>query len=176
MHMADDAYVDDYEDIRGFTLDDADERMLVEKQTECTFMWTNSQGEPVGVIVNYVFRKGAVWVTCTRMRKRVKAIEARPRVAVAISSRGTSIGRSMAVTYKGSAIVHDDEVTNRWMNTELANAVRPNDAEQAAAFAQHLNNSAGRVAIEIRPDQRIGFDSAALFANSPTGPSQTHVD
>jgi len=174
--MSDDQYVDDYEDVRGYHLADDDERLLVEKQTECTFMWTNSQGEPVGVIVNYVFRKGAVWVTCTRMRKRIKAIEVRPRVSVAISSRGTSIGRSMAVTYKGSAVIHDDEETNRWMNTELANAVRPNSPDQAVAFAEHLTNSAGRVAIEIVPDQRIGFDSASLFANSPAGPSQVHVE
>jgi len=73
-------------------------------------------------------------------------------------------------------VIHDDEETNQWMNTELANAVRPNDPEQAAAFAEHLSNSAGRVAIEIVPDQRIGFDSAALFANSPAGPSQIHVE
>lgn len=174
--MSSDQYVDDYEDIRGYHLDDGDERLLVEKQTECTFMWTTRKAEPVGVVVNYVFRKGAVWVTCTRMRPRIKAIEARPRVAISISSRGTSIGRSMAVTYKGNAVLHDDEATNNWMNTELANAVRPNSAEQAAAFAEHLNNSAGRVAIEIVPDQRIGFDSADLFANSPAGASQIHVD
>lgn len=174
--MSTDDYVDDYEDVRPYQLADDDERLLVEKQTECTFMWTNSEGEPVGVIMNYVFRKGAVWVTCTRVRKRIKAIQKRPRVAIAISSRGTSIGRSMAVTYKGTAVIHADEATNHWMNNELAHAVRPNSAEQAEAFAEHLNNSDGRVAIEIVPDQRIGFDSAALFANSPAGHSQTHVD
>ncbi|MDG1267777.1 MAG: hypothetical protein P8O03_15800 [Ilumatobacter sp.] len=174
--MSGDKYVDDYEDVSGYHLGEGDEQLLVEKQTECTFMWTNSQAEPVGVVVNYVFRKGAVWVTCTRMRKRIKAIEARPRVAISISSRGTSIGRSMAVTYKGSAVIHSDEATNQWMNTELANAVRPGNPEQAAAFAEHLSNSHERVAIEIVPDQRIGFDSASLFANSPAGPSQIHVE
>lgn len=174
--MADEEYVADYEDVSKYALDDESERRLVETQTECTFMWTNSQGEPVGVIMNYVFREGAVWVSCVRARKRVPAIEARPRVAIAISSRGTNIGRSMSLTYKGTAAVYDDAATNNWMNHELANAVRPGNPDQAAAFAQHLAASPGRVAIKIVPDTRIGFDSEAMFKNSPTGPSQTRVD
>ena len=64
-------YVDSYEDVSKFHLDDDREAVLLSKQTECTFMWTTTAGEPVGVIMNFVFREGRFWVTCTRRRKRV---------------------------------------------------------------------------------------------------------
>ena len=109
-HASDDeaGYADSYEDVSMFTLSSDREATLLDTQTECTFMWTTSTGDPVGVIMNFVYHDGAFWLTCTRRRKRVPAIETRPRVAVAISSRGTDIGISQAVTYKGTATVLDD--------------------------------------------------------------------
>ncbi|HEY7627625.1 MAG TPA: pyridoxamine 5'-phosphate oxidase family protein, partial [Ilumatobacteraceae bacterium] len=102
-------YVDSYEDVSVFALDDEREQALHDAQTECTFMWTTSDGDPVGVIMNYLLHDGRFWLTCTRRRKRVAAIEARPRVAIAVSSRGTDIGVSQAVTYKGDATVHESQ-------------------------------------------------------------------
>ena len=112
-------YVDNYEDVSVFALADDREALLLSTQTECCFMWTTSEGDPVGVIMNFVHHEGRFWLTCTRRRKRVSAIEARPRVAVAISSRGTDIGISQAVTYKGSAIVSDDAEVKAWMYRAL---------------------------------------------------------
>lgn len=155
-----------------FTLSDAREHTLLDRQTECTFMWTTSAGDPVGVIMNFVVHEGAIWLTCTRRRKRVPAVEARPRVAVAISSRGTDIGVSQAVTYKGSATVLDDEATLQWFYPILAAKVRPGNPEAQSAFAAHLD-SPGRVVIRVDPDARIGFDSEAMFANSPAGATTT---
>src|SRR5215207_6973247 len=102
--MAD--YADSYDDVSTFTLSGDRERALLDAQTECCFMWTTRTGDPVGLIMNYVARDGRFWITCTRRRKRVAAITARPRVALAISSRGTQIGVSQALTYKGHAIIH----------------------------------------------------------------------
>lgn len=167
-------YVDSYEDVSVFVLSGERERVLVDTQTECTFMWTASNGDPVGVIMNYVWRDGRFWLTCTRRRKRVPAIEARPRVAVAISSRGTDIGISQAVTYKGTAIVRDDQPTKEWFYPALAAKVRPGDTAKQAAFAHHLDTE-GRVIIEIVPDTRIGFDAEQMFANSPAGTSPTRI-
>lgn len=167
-------YADSYEDVSMFTLSDERERTLLDKQTECTFMWTTRDGDPVGVIMNYVALDGAFWLTCTRRRKRVPAIEARPRVAVAITSRGTDIGISQAVTYKGNAEVFDDSETLRWFYPVLAARVRPGDESAQAAFVAHLD-SPGRVVIKVVPDGRIGFDSEAMFAGSPAGPSRTKV-
>jgi general stress protein 26 len=170
--MAD--YVNSYEDVSIFHLDDDREAVLLDTQTECTFMWSTSDGDPVGVIMNFVWRDGRFWLTCTRRRKRVPAVEARPRVAVAISSRGTDIGISQAVTYKGNAIVREDQETKDWFYRALAERVRPDATEKQDAFIHHLDTP-GRVIIEIVPDKRIGFDSEAMFANSPAGSSNSKV-
>ena len=167
-------YVDSYEDVRTFSLSSDREQILLGKQTECCFMWTAKNGDPVGVIMNYVVRDGRFWVTCTRQRKRVAAVEARPRVAIAVTSRGTDLGVSQAITYKGSAVVHEDSETKVWMYAALAARVRPESADQQAAFAHHLDTP-GRVVIEIVPDARIGFDAEEMFRNSPAGPSRSEV-
>ena len=167
-------FVDSYEDVSTFALDDSREQALHAAQTECTFMWTTSEGDPVGVIMNYVVHDDRFWLTCTRRRKRVAAVEARPRVAIAVSSRGTEIGVSQAVTYKGDALVHDDDETKAWFYPALAARVRPESAERQEAFIHHLDTP-GRVVIEIRPTARIGFDAENMFKNSPAGPSRTKV-
>jgi hypothetical protein len=167
-------FVDSYEDVSRFALEDERENVLHAAQTECTFMWTTKDGDPVGVIMNYLLRDGSFWLTCTRRRKRVAAVEARPRVAIAVSSRGTDIGTSQAVTYKGDAVIHDDAETKAWFYPALAARVRPESAERQAAFVQHLDTP-GRVVIEIRPTARIGFDAESMFKNSPAGPSRTKV-
>ncbi len=171
-----DEYVDNYEDMTDFALSDDQESTLLAKQTECTFMWTNAQAEPVGVVMNYVWRKGRFWLSATRSRKRIPAIEARPRVALAISSRGTSIVHCQALTYKGTAIVHDDEETNQWLNTAMAGALRPGNADQAAAFAEFMGNTPDRVVIEVVPDKKISFNTEPLFKNSPAGPALSHIN
>ena len=167
-------YTDSYEDVSMFRLSEDREKALLDAQTECFFMWTTKDGDPVGVIMNYVVRDDRFWVTCTRRRKRVAAVEARPRVAIAITSRGTDIGVSQAVTYKGTAVVHDDEDTRSWFYPALAARVRPESADRQAAFVSHLDTD-GRVVIEIVPDTRIGFDAEEMFRGSPAGPSCTRV-
>jgi general stress protein 26 len=167
-------YVDSYEDVSMYALDTSREQALLDAQTECCFMWSTSAGDPVGVVMNYVAKDGRFWLTCTRRRKRVPAIEARPRVAIAISSRGTDIGVSQTVTYKGNATVHEDDATKAWFYAALAAKVRPESADQQAAFVHHLETP-GRVVIEIVPDARIGFDAEKMFKNSPAGSSRSKV-
>ena len=138
-------------------------------------IWRTSEGDPVGVIMNYVFVDSRFWLTATRRRKRVTAIERDPRVAIAISSRGTGIGTSQSITYKGTAVLHDDDTTKDWFYRALAVAVRPGQPDKQAAFAAHLD-SPGRVVIELIPTSRIGFDSGAMFTGSKAGPSRTELE
>jgi len=165
-------YVDNYEDVSVFSLDARREQLLHNKQTECVFMWTNSSGDPIGVVMNYVEKDGSFWLTCTRRRKRVAALEQRPRASIAVSSRGTDIGMSQAVTYRGNVKIYDDQVTSDWFYRALAEKVRPDSRSQQDAFVEHLDTP-GRVVIELIPDPdgRIGFDSEQMFANSPAGRS-----
>lgn len=163
---------DDFEDVSVFTLSGEREAALLAAQTECTFMWTTATGDPVGVIMNYVWHDGCFWLTATRRRKRIAAIERDPRVAIAISSRGTRIGISQSVTYKGHADVLDDDTTMTWFYRALASIVRPDSEAKQRAFAEHLD-SPGRVVIKVTPALRIGFDSEAMFANSEAGITTT---
>lgn len=154
----------DYEDVSVFTLSDEREQALFATQTECTFMWTNRAGEPVGVIMNYVHRHDRFWLTATRQRARIAAIERDPRVALAFTSKGTDIGISQSLTYKGIATVRDDDETKAWFYPALAAFVRPHDEAKQRSFVDHLD-SPGRVIIEVEPTARIGFDSEAMFAD-----------
>src|SRR5262249_62057553 len=63
-------YVDSYEDVRRFSLSDEREQTLLDKQTECCFMWTAKKGDPAGAIMNFVVRDWRFWGTCTRQRQR----------------------------------------------------------------------------------------------------------
>ncbi len=164
----------DFEDVSMFHLAGDREVELLTRQNECTFIWRTSEGDPVGVIMNYVYRDGRFWLTATRRRKRIAAIERDPRVAIAISSRGTGIGTSQSITYKGRAVLHDDAETKAWFYAALSAAVRPGEPDKQAAFAANLD-SPGRVVIELVPTTRIGFDSAAMFAGSKAGPSRTEL-
>jgi hypothetical protein len=167
-------YTDSYEDVSMFSLSNDRERQLLDAQTECCFMWSTKALEPVGVIMNFVAHDDKFWITCTKRRKRVAAVAARPRVALSVTSRGTKIGVSQAITYKGQAIIHEDAETKAWFYPALAARVRPESEERQQAFVRHLETE-GRVVIEIVPDGRIGFDAEEMFRDSPAGPSRTEV-
>ena len=57
-----------YEDVTVYTLDNEDEERMLKLQTECTFIWANKEGWPVGVIISYVWAKGWFWVSLTSHR------------------------------------------------------------------------------------------------------------
>jgi hypothetical protein len=164
----------DYEDVTVFGLSGERESTLLAKQTEAVFMWTNAEGDAVGVVMNFVFSVGSFWLTGSGQRKRFAALRRRPRAAVAITSRGTDIGVSQSVTYKGDVVLHDDAATKAWFYSALAARVRPDNADQQAAFVAHLD-SPNRIVIELVPDGRIGFDAEQMFDRSAAGPSRTHV-
>ena len=98
----------DYEDVTMYTLDaDVEERLLL-AHNECTFIWSNREGWPVGVIMSYVWRRGAFWLTASGQRARVTAVRRDPRVCVVVTSTGSPLPRNKAVTWKGTCTVHDD--------------------------------------------------------------------
>src|SRR2546423_10890709 len=132
--------IQDYEDVTAYTLDDDDERELLAGHNECTFIWSNRKGWPVGVTMSYVFRDGRFWLTAVRPRKRIAAVERDPRVAVCVSSTASGLARNRTVTYKGRCTVHEDEATKAWFYPELAGALRPDDVAGQRRFAQFLNS------------------------------------
>jgi general stress protein 26 len=156
----------DYEDVTKYGLDQANEAELLARQIECTFIWSNSDGHPLGVIMNYVFGDGRFWLTASSQRARVPAVRRDPRVSVVVTSRGSGITTSKSLTYKGRCVVREDEATKAWFYPALAAAVRPGDPEAAAAFVRHLD-SPRRVVLEVVPEGRIGFDSTRMWQDTP---------
>jgi len=155
-----------YEDVTVYSLDESAEAELLAKQAECTFIWSNSSGHPVGVIMNYVFRDGSFWLTASSQRARVPAVRRDPRVSIVVSSLGSSIEARKSLTYKGQCVIHQDEATSAWFYPALAAAVRPGDPQAQAAFVRHLD-SPRRVVLEIVPEGRIGFDSTQMWRDTP---------
>ncbi|MEP7115328.1 MAG: pyridoxamine 5'-phosphate oxidase family protein [Ilumatobacteraceae bacterium] len=162
---------EDFEDVSVFVLSSERELTLFEKQTECVFMWTTKDGDAVGVIMNYVYHDGRFWLTGSGQRKRFAALARRPRAAVAMTSRGTDIGISQSVTYKGPVVLHEDDETKAWFYPALAARVRPKSAEKQAAFAKFLD-SPRRIVIELIPEARIGFDAENMFEGTGAGKTE----
>ena len=151
----------DYEDVTQYTLDaDAEERVL-RAQNECTFIWSNKEGWPVGVIMSYVWKDGKFWLTASSQRLRIPAVRRDPRVCICVSSKGTRAGNNKTVTYKGTCRVLDDDETKTWFYPALAATLVPDDDQGARRFARFLD-SPRRVVLEVTPTQRIGYDGAKM--------------
>ncbi len=52
------------EDVSAFTLSDERRDELLATARECTFTWTSSTGQSVGVSMSYLWREGAFWLGC----------------------------------------------------------------------------------------------------------------
>jgi len=152
-----------YDDVSAYTLEADDERALVEAQDECTFMWSNKEGWPVGVVMSYVFRDGCFWLSVSDLRVRVRAVERDPRVSISITSKGSSIRGAQALTYKGLCQVHRDRATIEWFLPALAERLRPGSPEAQAEFVR-LNDTARRCVLQVTPQQTIAFDGRKMRA------------
>lgn len=155
--------IEDYEDVTSYTLDESTEADLLRAQNELTFIWSNKEGWPVGVIMSYVFRDGKFWCTASSQRKRVAAVRRDPRVCVVVTSKGTSVEGSRAVAYKGMCMLRDDAETKEWFYPALSAAIHPDDPNRARRFTKFLD-SPRRVIFEITPEQRIGYDGTKMRA------------
>jgi len=150
-----------YEDVTVFGLDEDTEEQLLLGHNECTFIWSNSEGWPVGVIMSYVWRRGSFWLTASGQRKRIAAVRRDPRVSIVVTSTGSPLPRNKAITWKGMCTVLDDRETKDWFYPELAAAVRGQDEAAQALFVTFLD-SPRRVILRVDPVQRIGYDGAKM--------------
>ncbi|CAB4883787.1 MAG: hypothetical protein F2793_07860 [Actinobacteria bacterium] len=165
-----------WEDVKSYGLDTDDELELLTAQIECTLIWSGKEGWPMGVIVNFIYRDGIFWLTASEERPRIASIRKDPRVSIAVTSKGSSVVERRSITYKCTAIVHDDRETLDRILPEFAAAMRPGEPEKAEAFRTMLD-SPGRVILELVPVTRIGFDSAKMWkaaegarpSDSPSG-------
>ena len=150
--------------IYPFTNDQREE--LLTKARECVFNWSTKDGWPVGVVHAFVWRNGSGWITCGAHRHRVSAIRRDPRCSVVVSGVSAPDGPNGAITFKGRAIIHDDEETKKWFYPALARgpyggfegSLTAEEEEAASAFETRLDSPL-RVIIEIVPEKWIMLDS-----------------
>lgn len=155
---------ENYEDVTAFDLDPAVEEELLLAHNECTFIWANREGWPVGVIMSYVWRRERFWLTASSQRARVHAVRRDPRVCVVVTSTGSPLPRNKAITWKGLCRLHDDEATKAWFYPELASALQP-EGPGRNAFVEFLD-SPRRIIIEVEPTERIGYDGAKMASTT----------
>ena len=152
----------DYEDVTMYTLDGDVEEQLLRAHNECTFIWSNKEGWPVGVIMSYVWRDGRFWLTASSQRARVA--RRAPRSA---SVRRGDLHRLPAAAQQGRDVEGSLHRPRRPGDEGLVlpgavgRALNPDDPERAAAFQSFLD-SPRRVVFEVTPTQRIGYDGAKL--------------
>ena len=150
-----------YDDVSAYSLDESDEQALIAAQNECTFMWSNKVGWPVGVIMSYVYRDGCFWLSVSSLRVRVQAVERDPRVSISITSKGADVQGALALTYKGTCEVLSDSDTIDWFLRALAERLRPGSKEAQDLFVR-LNDTPQRRVLKVTPVQRIGFDGRKM--------------
>lgn len=156
---------ENYEDVRSYNLDDDVLERLLAEQTELNFMWGTKDHWPVGVFMSFVWEDGRFWLTATTQRARIRAIQRDPRVSVAVSSVGTSLGRQKSATAKGRVVVHDDEEIKAWFYPALAKRVMPPIPAVQRAFVALLD-SEHRVVLEVVPEKWITFDVSKMKADT----------
>jgi hypothetical protein len=154
-----------YDDVSVYPLDQEKIERLLQLQSECSVLWSTSDGWPVGVMHRFVFTDGKFWVTCASQRKRVPALKKRDKSAVIVSSEGTPLGPDQTLTVKCRAKVHEDnpEVKN-WFYRALAMKLGNGDEEAAANFERFLDTPA-RVIIELTPVKWITYDGMKVAAH-----------
>ena len=152
---------ENYEDVTVYGLDDDVEERLLLEHNECTFIWSNKEGWPVGVIMSYVWRHGSFWLTASSQRARIAAVRRDPRVCVVVTSTGSPLPRNKTVTWKGTCTLHDDQATKDWFYPELSAALNRDDPVRAKAFQSFLD-SPRRVILQVAPTERIGYDGAKM--------------
>ena len=158
---------EEHEVVSIYPFKDDEREELLSKAGECVFNWSTKDGWPVGVVHAFVWRDGRGWITCGAHRHRVSAIKRDPRCSVVVSGVAAPNGPNGAITFKGRAIVHDDEETKKWFYPALAygpyrrggrEEMTEEEKVQAEAFVERLNSPL-RVVIEIVPEKWIMLDS-----------------
>ena len=164
-----------YDDVKQYRLDPERELELVKSAGECTFIWANREGHPIGVTTAYVWIDGRIWMTATRERVRIKAIARDPRSSICITSTGTPMGGGKTVTYKGRTAIHDEIEVKRWFYGILAAGMQrkagadPDNQFTAgldpAMFVRFLDTPE-RVVLEFTPQLSIPFDGDKMAAGT----------
>ena len=167
-----------YDDVKQYRLDPEREEELRLTGGECTFIWANKAGHPIGVTTAYIPAKGKIWMTATKERVRIKAIARDGRSSIVISSKGTSMGGGKTVTYKGHTVIHDDSETKQWMYGMMAAGLKKSgEKDEGNKFTSGLDpelfvqflDTPDRIVLEFTAEMSIPFDGDKMAEGTGQG-------
>ncbi len=158
------AKTDDHEIVSIYPFSDAEIEQLMNNSNECVLMWATKDGWPVGVVHAFVWRDGKIWITFASHRHRTAAIRRDNRVSVCVSSTGypPRVGSDLArgaITFKGRAVILDDDATKRWFYPALSKKLNPDNAA-GETFFNSLLDSPLRVVLAVTPEKKIMYNAA----------------
>jgi hypothetical protein len=148
--------VSDYEDLSGMALDATQLADLIGAGGECVFTWVTRTGDPMGVVVSYLYRDGKFWTTSLTSRARIKALASRSQSTIVLNNSGRS------ATFKGRSVLHrpgdpDWDAVKSWFYAALVGTdLRPDDP--VAQQAERTLNTPDRVIVETIADLIVSFD------------------
>ena len=115
---------EDYEDVTMYDLDPEVEEELLAAHNECTFIWVNREGWPVGVIMSYIWRNGRFWLTASSQRARISAVRhAWPVMSFVSGSPRRALTSSPALVRQR---IWPEYVRNRTGRTTWSRSASPN--------------------------------------------------
>ncbi|MDH3509794.1 MAG: hypothetical protein OER85_02935 [Gammaproteobacteria bacterium] len=160
---------DDYKELADYSLDPEDEQWLLDNQKECTFIWTNKNGEPVGLIMTFLAAKGKIWLLTTEKRVRVPAVRRDPRTCIVFSSAGLPGGTGKTVTYKGTTKVHpyDSPLVKDWLYQDYVARLHKEGNQERIDFFKSVLAIPERVVLEFTPGKKITFNGDKMAALTP---------
>ncbi len=163
------------ENLEDYWLDPAELARLLDVQNECTFIWTNSAGQPFGVVMSYFWGAApaelgvpdgdSFWLTCAAARARVPAVRRTGYAALTVTGRGSDVGSGRTASFRGPCHVHDQREVRDWMLPRLATHLRPDSPDGAAAMLAHLDTP-NRVVLQLVPEFRLDFDSTKMWVTA----------
>ena len=155
-------------ELTDYSLGSADEQYLLDEQKECTFIWSNKKGEPVGVVMTFLAAQDKIWLLVTEKRARVTAVRRDPRTSVVITSAGLPGGTGKTVTYKGTTRVHAyDNPELQWVYHEYVSKLNGENNMERIEFFKSMLAVPERVIFEFIIDKKITYDGDKMAIQVP---------
>jgi hypothetical protein len=123
---------------------------------ECVFTWVTRTGDPMGVVVSYLYRDGKFWTTSLTSRARIKALASRSQSTIVFNDAGRS------ATFKGRSVLHrpgdpDWDAVKSWFYAALVGTDRRPD-DPVAQQAERSLDTPDRVIVETIANLIVSFD------------------
>jgi hypothetical protein len=157
--------VDDLENLKGTHLDKADQGELLGAQTECTFIFSDDEGHPCGVVMSFFEHEGVFWLTAVEGRHQVKGLDRDPHCSIVVSSAGSGLPGRRMLSIRGEGTVHRDDETKQWFLDQFTTRLQPTDP----VAWRKLLDSPKRVVFEVRVGSILASHDQRKIAGNGRG-------